>query len=361
MYNIHGNHRIVDTDPIEGRDRKPMTGRGRNLIPLALIVATSLCTIQITGCEGEVHAPGEPNRFELMRTHVAAWLAEAGADKPIKTAEYLKETILDNWESKKESWQIVSFRTQADYDSAGHVPNAIRAGWRQLAAGDLAGLNREKKTFVYCYTGHTGQLAITVLGLLGHEGYNLKFGMMDWNLGAMADDPWDMIADYEVETGVNTPEERFRFPVIRSEHADPLDAIREAAAEYLSEAEVVIKPAEVRDILDNWESNKFQYQIVSVRKLQDYEAGHIPHAINIPWSQLADSTNLARLDPGKTTIVYCYAGPTGQIASTVLNILGYKAINLKFGMMDWNSALVNEEMLWDGVADYPVELADYLK
>jgi hypothetical protein len=53
--------------------------------------------------------------------------------------------------------------------------------------------------------------------------------------------------------------------------------------------------------------------------------------------------------------------PTGQIASTVLNILGYNAVNLQYGMMDWNADHVSEKKKWDGLAIYSVELADYLK
>lgn len=93
-----------------------------------------------------------------------------------------------------------------------------------------------------------------------------------------------------------------------------------------------------------------------MRKSENYEKGHIPHAINIFWKTLADSANLRMIDPAKTTIVYCHTGHTGQIASTLLNLLGYNALNIKHGMMDWNALHVSESMAWDGVADYPVEL-----
>ena len=34
----------------------------------------------------------------------------------------------------------------------------------------------------YCYTG---QVATTLLGLLGHDAHNMKFGMMGWNANFM--------------------------------------------------------------------------------------------------------------------------------------------------------------------------------
>ena len=33
---------------------------------------------------------------------------------------------------------------------------------------------------VYCYTGHTGQVAATLLRAFGYDAVNLKFGMMGW-------------------------------------------------------------------------------------------------------------------------------------------------------------------------------------
>ena len=33
---------------------------------------------------------------------------------------------------------------------------------------------------VYCYTDHTGQVAATVLALMGYDVQNVKFGMMGW-------------------------------------------------------------------------------------------------------------------------------------------------------------------------------------
>jgi rhodanese-related sulfurtransferase len=338
-----------------------MTGKTQTTISLALLIALSVTGMTLCGCGTKEAQPVHPDRFETIRSFISAWLAGAGADLPVKPAGFVKETILDNWESKKDTWQIVSVRTKADYDSTGHIANAIHAPWRLLAEAGAAGLDPGKKILMYCCTGHTAQIGVTVLGLLGHEGYNMKFGMMDWNLGALATEPWDMVSGYAVETGINLPDKTYPFPEVRSEHADPVEAIRDAAGKYLSDADVALESARVKEILDDWESYQFQYQIVSVRKAEDYESGHIPHAINIHWKELADSTNLAKLDPNKTTIVYCYVGPTGQIASTVLNILGYNAINLQYGMMDWNADHVSEEKKWDGLAVYPVELADYLK
>ncbi len=78
--------------------------------------------------------------------------------------------------------------------------------------------------------------------------------------------------------------------------------------------------------------------VVSVRAGADYAAGHVPTAINIGWKAVADDASLATLgDPAtaKPIVDYCYTGNTGGIASSVLNMLGYRAQNMKYGIVAW--------------------------
>ena len=82
--------------------------------------------------------------------------------------------------------------------------------------------------------------------------------------------------------------------------------------------------------------------IVSVRSAEHYELGHIPGAINIPWKGIAQPENLAKLPTDQQIVVYCYTGHTGQAATTALRLMGYDAVNLKYGMMGWTQ---NDEVL----------------
>lgn len=78
--------------------------------------------------------------------------------------------------------------------------------WREIAQADnLASLTTETPIVDYCYTGHTGQVAATALGLLGYDVTNLKFGMMSWTDDAevQATDPFAGAAGYPVETEVH--------------------------------------------------------------------------------------------------------------------------------------------------------------
>jgi len=98
------------------------------------------------------------------------------------------------------------------------------------------------------------------------------------------------------------------------------------------------------------------YQIVSVRKTEDYAKGHIAGAINIPYGEFYKKENLAKLDKSKKIVVVCYTGHTASQITVFLNQLGYEAYAMKFGMMGWTSdEKVLNQKPFTKAADYPVE------
>ena len=322
---------------------------------LNLWLVMGFVAVAISGCD-DGDRPHVANKFEVVRSHMASWLAEAGDDLPIKSASFLKETVIDDWGKQDAFYQIISVRESDDYTNEGHIPNAINIFWKDIVnAGSLSQISNTKRVVFYCYTGHSGMLATTLLGLLDYDALDLKFGMMDWNLDALNMPPWDMAADYPIETTVNAAEGVYALPTLESAFDDPKNIIKELAAAYLPAASPLVSASSVKDKVDDWDKEKSSFQIVSVRSASKYEAGHLPHAINISWKTIADVDNLKKLDPEKTTIVYCDTGHTAQIAATALNLLGYRTLNMVFGMMDWNKDHVEESMQWDGVADYPVD------
>jgi beta-glucanase (GH16 family) len=297
------------------------------------------------------------NKFETIRAYIQTWLSHTDTDKAIISSSYLKEKIIDDWANQKDKYQIVSVRKLDDYNNAGHIPHAINIYWIDLLNdSSIAQLDPNKTQILYCYYGHASMLSYTILSLLGYRCQSLDFGMMDWNLDALAKEPWDQQADYEIETTVNLPKETYPLPTMTSDQNDIKSLIKEMATKYFAgEGSPIIASSDVKAIIDDWEHKKTEYQVVSVISRKDYETGHIPHAINISLEKIAELNNLKKLDPNRTTIVYSDNGQTGQLAATVLNLLSYKAAALKFGMMDWNKSYVNKSHQWDGTATYPFE------
>jgi len=307
----------------------------------ALIAAVSIMGSLGMGSAGDAKSR---DSFEMTRAYVQTWVSQAAKNVPILSSSHLKEKILHEWDDQSKRHQIVSVRKPDTFSSAGHIPNSINVYWVDIATDEgLSHLDPDKTLVLYCNYGHASMISATILGLLGYDCLSLDFGMMDWNLEAMIKKPWDQSA----------------LPIISVDETEAKSIIREMVNRYFShEVSPVIRSHDLKALLDDWDQNDAEYQIVDVRPYTDYKIGHIPHAINIPWEQVAEIENLQKLDPNRTVIVYCRNGQLGQLATTVLNLLGYRAVDLLFGMADWNSDSVDKEDLWDGTADYPLEYAN---
>jgi len=301
--------------------------------------------------------------FETVRSAIEEWLASG--PKPVTTVDAVFENMNDGDTSNDPF--ILSVRSPEHYE-LGHVPGAENIPWKAIAKPEsLAQLPTDQPIVDYCYTGHTGQVAMTALNLMGYDAINMKFGMMAWtkNDDVLATARFDPAAvpDYTVETEANEATETYDFPALDTGASGADEVIRTALDNYLSsdKAPVMSAQALFENLNDGDESN--DPVVLSVRSPEHYAIGHIPGAINIPWTQLGDPANLAKLPPDKPIVVYCYTGHTGQIATTLLNAMGYDATNLKFGMMGWSKdADVVATAAFDPAtqADYAVEgtLAD---
>lgn len=91
-----------------------------------------------------------------------------------------------------------------------------------------------------------------------------------------------------------------------------------------------ILPSELRKLQETDELDG--YQIVDLRKPEDYDKGHIKGAINIFWLDILKPENLKRLDSNKTILVYCYLGHTSSQILVILSLLGFNVKSLKFGI-----------------------------
>jgi rhodanese-related sulfurtransferase len=163
------------------------------------------------------------------------------------------------------------------------------------------------------------------------------------------------VPDYRVETEPNEATETYDFPALDTGAEDEADVVRMAVDNYLSsdKAPTISAEALFENLNDGDESN--DPVVLSVRSPEHYAIGHIPGAINIPWTQLGDPEQLAKLPPDQPIVAYCYTGHTGQVATTLLNVLGYDVTNLKFGMMSWSK---DPDVVATTVFD-PATQADY--
>jgi NADPH-dependent 2,4-dienoyl-CoA reductase/sulfur reductase-like enzyme/rhodanese-related sulfurtransferase len=69
--------------------------------------------------------------------------------------------------------------------------------------------------------------------------------------------------------------------------------------------------------------------LVDVRTPQEFDAGHIPGAVNVPVDELR--SRLGELPPDREIAAYCQVGQRGYLATRILRQAGFKAANVGGG------------------------------
>lgn len=90
-----------------------------------------------------------------------------------------------------------------------------------------------------------------------------------------------------------------------------------------------ILPDELRIMLERGET----VQVVDVRELEEWEAGHIPQAVHIPLGQLPFRLDELRKDV--PVVMVCRSGARSYQATAFASGLGYDAANMAGGMLAW--------------------------
>lgn len=82
------------------------------------------------------------------------------------------------------------------------------------------------------------------------------------------------------------------------------------------------------------------YIILDVRRPDEYEAGHIPNAINVPNETIGESDIPELPDKEQLIMVYCRSGRRSKEAAKKLVRLGYTNIVEFGGILDWTGEIV---------------------
>lgn len=81
------------------------------------------------------------------------------------------------------------------------------------------------------------------------------------------------------------------------------------------------------------------YIILDVRRIDEFAAGHIPNAINVPNENIG-SAQIAELpDKDQLILVYCRSGRRSKEASEKLVKLCYTNVVEFGGVLDWNGEI----------------------
>ena len=92
-----------------------------------------------------------------------------------------------------------------------------------------------------------------------------------------------------------------------------------------------ITPQEAKNIMDSGE----EHIILDVREQDEYDEGHIPKAILIPYTEIEKQAKEILSDKDTLILIYCRSGRRSKIASESLTKLGYTNVKEFGGIIDW--------------------------
>jgi len=74
-----------------------------------------------------------------------------------------------------------------------------------------------------------------------------------------------------------------------------------------------------------------EYYLIDLRSKAEYKKGHIKGSKNIYWLNILDKKNLNKIPKNKPIFLICYVGHTSSQILTLLKLLGYNVISIKYG------------------------------
>lgn len=307
--------------------------------------------------------------FETIRAAAEGYL---GSSRPLDIdAKALYESMISSMalldvrnydpSSFKKGPIIVDLRTP-DPDmpnpyALGHIPGAVNIPLRNIADWKyLKDLPKDRKIVVYSGTGQIGGQAAAVLNLLGYDAVNLKWGMTAWTAKSDAapgryessrDTVWMSGGSYRTVERLNSPQETYDSPDFENgDGRDSFETILSAGRLYFNDLgkPFTISAPELYALLHNSENPYVAPLVLDVRDEAAYRLGHVDKCLHIPLRALFSRENLRRLPPDRQIVVYCETGHDSSQAAAVLNLLGYDAVSLRWGIAAWSLSLPGSDI-----------------
>ena len=92
-----------------------------------------------------------------------------------------------------------------------------------------------------------------------------------------------------------------------------------------------ISAQQAKEIMEQEEG----YVILDTRTQEEYDTGHIPGAILIPYDEVKEKAEAQLTDKDQLILVYCRSGRRSKLAAEDLVALGYTNIKEFGGIIDW--------------------------
>ena len=100
-----------------------------------------------------------------------------------------------------------------------------------------------------------------------------------------------------------------------------------------------VKEITPEELLEKLESGE-DVQIIDVREVEEWNAGHIRQAKLIPLHFLPYRMN--ELNKTRPVVMVCHSGGRSYMATRYLSSQGFDAVNMVGGMMAWPGEIVTD-------------------
>ena len=295
----------------------------------------------LTSCKDE-KADNVLPQFDILKDYLIA--QDMDIDHIIKNADGKKfvtgapgsDAEVDAWAT---GFDILDIRSDVDF-AKGYI-----IGAKNIAFDDILtqAEHATKPILVVCYTGQTACYATALLRLSGHDAQALKWGMSGWNADF---DKWTVNIGNTANghtnwTGSAAPQNQFfDDPVISTSATDGAGILAQQISKAVSKGFKGTGAVDDKyDVLEN----PVNYHINNYFSSTDYtNFGHIDGAYRINPLLLGDKSYQG-LTPAGKNVTYCYTGQTSAVVAAYLNVIGYDAYSLKFGM----NGLSNSNPSWE--------------
>jgi rhodanese-related sulfurtransferase len=290
---------------------------------LSLLLVMILVVTLLTACQPEEATP-DPNEGEEQQQEGPSIVPEevlldAAIEfmGTVSSKSYIipGTDVMDLLGINPDALFVVDMRSAADY-AEGHIEGAVNIPFAEIG-GKLNVIPADKPVYFVCYSGQSSAQATAVANLVGLEAFSFRSGM---NFG------WS--EDFVKETTENALPEPVEIELTEEEQV-----IWDAATTYFDDGVMIISP---EDLLALVEDNPDMITILDIRREEDFAAGHVESAINIPFAEVSE--NFDSIPTNRPVYVICYTGQTAGITSASLRMAGYNAFSLNRGMTGWDGA-----------------------
>ena len=325
------------------------------------LVAMVIPAIMLTGCKDDNPDPVKGN-YETLVTYMAAnnmdlpALLQGWVIAPTLVAD---GGIVDADAGYTiPGYHVIDIRGEDDF-KAGHIKGSHNTTLTNIVS-KAAELGKDKPILVVCYSGQTAGRAVMALRLSGFpDAKVMKFGFSYWSSESYGSgqsfDKWtpkvanvaDGNANWTMDASAPLPTNP--YPAWTSSSTDGAVILAERVAAMLaagswgtSSTDVLANPGDF-NIYNFWSEDAYK------------TIGHYTGAYQ--YSTISFETVKA-LPQSEQCEIYCYTGQTSSFATAWLQVLGYNAKSIGYGVNSLRHDAVdayNSSVAWHHSYDYPIE------